>query len=242
MEDKHIIITGTSSGLGLGMAQYYLNEGYKVFGLARRNPAVILNSTRYIHYYVDLKNELETTKIIDIILESINSIDLIILNSGVLGPIDFFDKISIEESKEVLDINLWANKIIIDKISNSDITCKQVVAISSGASQNGSAGWGAYSISKASLNMLIKIYSSENTDIHFASIAPGLVDTQMQEEISKMKNENNFEAINRIQDARGSDSMPSANTIAKPLAKMIENIYKNETSGQFFDIRKYNIM
>ncbi len=239
MDKSNIIITGTSSGLGLGLANYYIKKGFNVYGFSRNNSIELEKYSNYFHFKVDLTDNYATKLAFENILQTISNIDLLILNAGILGDIDIMSNTNMNNAKHVMDINLWANKRIIDLVLNSEMSCKQIVAISSGASQNGSAGWGAYSISKAALNMLIKTYAVENKDVHFSSIAPGLVDTAMQDYISNFKNEENFDAITRIQNARGTDAMPSANKIAEPLANMIDKLYSKETSGGYFDIRKY---
>ncbi len=234
-----IIITGTSSGIGLGLTKYYLENGYKVIGLARRNPLELSSYNNYAHISIDITDPIAISIAFDKLLKEIVNIKLIVLNAGVLGSIDRMESISIKDSKNVLETNLWANKSIIDKLILSKTNLKQVIAISSGASKNGSAGWGPYSVSKAALNILINTYSKENTKIHFSSIAPGLVDTAMQEHISSLENNDNFESINRIQAAKGTSDMPLPSAIAKDLAIMFERIYTNEISGEFFDIRNY---
>ena len=239
MDKSNIIITGTSSGLGLSLANYYLKNGFNVYGLSRRNSLSIEEHPHYFHFKVDLTDNYSTKLAFENILNSIKGIDLILLNAGILGDIDKMSNTKLNDAKHVMDINMWANKQIIDLVLNSKISCKQIVAISSGASQNGSAGWGPYSLSKAALNMLIKTYAAENKTIHFSSIAPGLVDTAMQDYIGNYKNDQDFNAITRIQAAIGTDAMPSAKQVAQALANMIDNVYSDEASGEYFDIRRY---
>ncbi len=236
---KNILITGTSSGLGNGLANYYLENGFNVIGISRRTPEEFLNNSNYTHYNIDLSNLIESKPQINSIFETYNNFNLVILNSGILGSIDRMENLDINDSIKLMDINLWANKILIDSILDNNITCRQIVGISSGAAVNGSAGWGPYSISKAALNMLIKTYAVENPQIHFCSIAPGLVDTAMQDFIFSLENENNFEAVNKIQAANGTELMPNAKQLSPRFYAMINKVYENEVSGDFFDIRKY---
>ena len=216
-----------------------MSKKFIVIGFSRRESPELTNNKCYHHIQVDITNYEETNKKLLNILSPNISIDLLILNAGILGNIEKMNLIDSKSSKDVLEINLWANKNIIDFIINYKAKIRQVVAISSGASVNGSAGWGPYSISKAALNMLISTYSKENTNIHFSSIAPGLVDTAMQEYISKLKNKSNFDSINSIQSAKGTKDMPNAEIISEPIANLIIDIYKEKESGVFFDIRKY---
>ncbi len=236
---KNILITGTSSGLGNGLANYYLENGFKVIGISRRTPEVLLSNNNYTHFNIDLSELKESKILLNNIFEIHNNFEAIILNSGALGDINRMENLNMDDSLDLMNINLWANKVLIDNVLEKNISCKQIIGISSGASQNGSAGWGPYSISKAALNMLIKTYAVENPQIHFCSIAPGLVDTAMQDYIFGLENENNFEAIERIKAANGTELMPTAEQIAPNFVAIINKIYENEESGNYFDIRKY---
>ena len=167
---KNILITGTSSGLGNGLANYYLENGFNVIGISRRTPEEFLKSKNYTHYNTDLSELKESKNLINDVFKNHSNFELIILNSGALGDIDRMENLDINDSLKLMDINLWSNKILIDSILENNISCKQIIGISSGASVNGSAGWGPYSISKAALNMLIKTYAVENPQIHFAAL------------------------------------------------------------------------
>ena len=76
-----------------------------------------------------------------------------------------------------MKINVWSNKVICDWLLKSIPEIYQIVFMSSGAAVNGNRGWGSYSLSKATLNMLAKLYAAEAKQTHFSALAPGLVDT-----------------------------------------------------------------
>ena len=102
--------------------------------------------------------------------------DIVILNAGILGEIRILNHTNLTEIKDVMELNVWANKEIIDAIS-SYASAKQIIGISSGAAVNGTKGWGAYSLSKSTLNMLLKVYANELPQIHFSALAPGIIKT-----------------------------------------------------------------
>ena len=53
----HIIITGTSSGIGRGTAIRFLNEGHQVLGIDRKSPDPDINRMQnYTHLLVDVRN------------------------------------------------------------------------------------------------------------------------------------------------------------------------------------------
>ncbi|MBB6459088.1 SDR family NAD(P)-dependent oxidoreductase [Flammeovirga kamogawensis] len=233
---SNIFISGTSRGLGYGFAEYFLDKSDDVYGISRSSNDV-LNAFDKFHY-----NEVDLTKLAEIeskvtaALEGVTKIQLVILNAGVLGKIESMEDASIEEMNEVLNVNLWANKLILDAIFKQGIKVNQVIAISSGASINGNKGWSGYSISKAALNMMVKLYAVEQTKTHFTALAPGLIDTTMQDYLCNV-NSAEFPSVGRLKDARGTDAMPKPLEAAKHIADIFPALLLMP-SGNYQDVRK----
>jgi NAD(P)-dependent dehydrogenase (short-subunit alcohol dehydrogenase family) len=237
MQQEVIIITGTSSGIGFGLAKYYLEQGNIVIGMSRRVNEQLSNHLNYEHLQIDITNQEAVKKAFADFKDRETRIKLLVLNAGVLGEIKYLETIEIDAAKQVMEINVWANKLILDELIKQKIECSQVIAISSGAARNGNAGWGPYSISKAALNILIQTYAAEQTNIHFTAVAPGLVDTAMQDYISSVKSVDKFPSLPFLQAAKGTDAMPDPMTLAPRLARLFEKAYTQVRSGNFIDIR-----
>ena len=235
---KNVLITGTSSGIGYGLAKALCDQGQSVWGISRRTSELESIFENYTHFTRDLTDYKKLPELLHKIFTDAGSFDLIILNAGILGTISKFPEQSLEESKRVMEINLWANKAMIDWILTHNYRVKQWVAISSGAAKNGSAGWGAYSVSKAALNMLIKTYAVENPQSHFCALAPGLVDTQMQDYISSHPNPEAFPAIERLKAAKGTEAMPNPVSAGPMLLEAMQKAL-NYPSGIFLDVRDF---
>jgi benzil reductase ((S)-benzoin forming) len=234
----HVFITGVSSGIGWGLSKHYLSEGHQVYGLSRRVPEDLIQNKNFHHIICDLTNFESIPGLLTSLLSKVSKIDLAILNAGILGPIANMKDQSLDNLTKVMNINVWANKPIIDALLETVPNTKKVVAISSGAAINGNKGWGGYSISKAALNMFIKLYASENKNTAFYSFAPGLIDTPMQDylcgdelDVSK------FPSAQKLKDARYTPNMPTAENAGEILAKGIDELDKLQT-GSFADIRK----
>ncbi len=238
MKNKKVLITGTSSGIGYGLANYYCEQQSEVYGLSRKPCDLSLQFDNYKHFQIDLLDFESLASNLQWVLEQKINFDLVILNAGVLGEIAPFQNQSIQLAKEVMEINVWANKTLIDLFLKNTVAVKQWVAISSGAAKNGSAGWGAYSVSKAALNMLIQTYAVENPQSHFCALAPGLVDTQMQDYISALPNKEGFSAVERLKLAKGTEAMPNPQKAAPLLIKAMNKALEFE-SGTFLDIRDF---
>ena len=227
---KKILITGVGSGLGEALAKAYIEQGDAVYAIGREYPKEIYSHPRFFFFPYDLR---ETFTLQSSVKEFINrhTFDLVILNAGVLGEIKMLHESDLLDVKEVMEVNLWANKELIDVLSKF-ATVKQVVGISSGAAVNGSKGWGAYALSKSALNMLLSLYAKELPNIHFTALAPGIIRTPMVEHILEEVDETLYPSVKKLRE----------NTIWTPkegvqiLIPAFEKLLDYE-SGSFLDIR-----
>jgi len=176
---KNILITGCSSGLGLALTNYYLEKGFKVFGISRNKPEI--TNTNFIHKSFDLSNISKIKEELSAFILNIKEINTVFLNAGMLGKIKILSELSIQELNEVYSLNVYANKEILDILMN--IQVKNIFVISSGASKNGYKGWGSYSLSKAGVNMLVNLYSNEMLNTKIIALAPGVIKTPMTDYI-----------------------------------------------------------
>ena len=172
---KSVLITGCSSGLGLALTQYYLEKEYEVFGISRNRPNI--HNENFIYKSCDLSNTSLIKKELTAFIQEQKNLDIVYLNAGTLGTIKEMTKLELQDLKETMELNVYANKELLDILST--ICVKNIIAISSGAAVNGSKGWGPYSLSKASLNMLINLYAKEMTNTKLLCVAPGVIETPM---------------------------------------------------------------
>ncbi len=226
---KNILITGCSSGLGLALTQLYLEKDYHVYGIARNNPNI--NHKNFHFTTCNLSNTSLIKKSLSSYLNTIATFDIVYLNAGMLGNINTMGELSLEDLKTTMEINVYANKELLDILSLLDV--KTVIAISSGASVNGSKGWGAYSLSKASLNMLINLYAKEMTNSKLFAVAPGVIETPMTDIIRFEIDEEAFPSAKVLKEG----IIQSPKEAANRLHSFIEKSEAFE-SGSFLDVRK----
>ncbi len=232
-----ILITGTSKGLGSGLAAHYLENGHTVYGISRKRNSGLEKYTGFHFISQDLSDFDEMQKTIPAFLKKAGSLNLAVLNAGVLAEIKDMKECSLAEIKRIMDINVWSNKILIDLLFSNLESIEQITAISSGASVYGNRGWNAYSISKAALNMMIKLYSHEQPGTHFSSVAPGLIDSEMQDYIYSLPYDQRFPSLEKLKKAKSSGQMPTPGEAAQILVKSLEKAM-NEESGAFLDVRE----
>lgn len=232
----NILITGTSKGLGGGLAAFYLEKGHNVYGISRNENKDLENYSGFRFLSHDLTEFSMMKKSIPEFLKQLEELDLVILNAGMISEIKDLKDCTIEEIRKVMDVNVWSNKILIDLLFDGRTRIKQVAAISSGASVYGRRGWNVYSISKAALNMLIKLYAGEHEETHFSSIAPGLIDSEMQDYIFSLPDDRRFPSIDSLKNAKASGEMPTPEEAAEIVADGLVKALQEE-SGSFLDVR-----
>jgi len=232
-----VLITGVSSGIGHGLAKYYLDQGCHVFGTSRRSPNDLISHTMFRFVSLDLLEGSQIQPRLVDLLDNVESLDLLILNAGILGRFGDLADADQADLKNTMQVNVWANKLVLDALYQRDLRVKQVVAISSGAAVNGNRGWSGYSVSKAALNMLIKLYSCEQPDTHFCAFAPGIVDTAMQEELCSRSPDERYQAVETLRSKRGTPDMPSPDEAASRLAEAMSRLPEMVESGSYADVR-----
>ncbi|MCF7801314.1 MAG: SDR family NAD(P)-dependent oxidoreductase [Candidatus Marinimicrobia bacterium] len=233
---KNIFITGVSSGIGHGLAAEYLQRGDVVYGVSRREPHNLTVHEKFHFAELDLTDYEKMAPVCKTLLHNTTELELVVLNAGILSPIRDMVETPLEDLQQAMEINVWANKMLLDWLLQSGKIIRQVVGISSGAAVNGHRGWNGYSLSKAALNMLIQLYAAERPDIHFTALAPGLIDTDMQAYMSGLPKDERFPSIEALKNARGTAAMPTPDAAAPLLIKAFNKV-KSLENGEFTDVR-----
>jgi NAD(P)-dependent dehydrogenase (short-subunit alcohol dehydrogenase family) len=233
---KNILITGVHTGLGRGLAEVYLEKGASVTGLSRQPPDALQSHQRFTFHNVDLLQIASLEARLQSVFDAGTGYDLVLLNAGVLGGLKRLGSFSVEEIHTIMNINVWANKLLIDCLLGQSIPPGQIIAMSSGAAIYGSSGWGVYSISKAALNCLIRVCADEWPNCHFCTLAPGLVDTPMLQSIFDRPPNPEFPGDTQIHQAWDEGLVQSPIAAAERIASVADKL-KTVQSGQYYDIR-----
>lgn len=237
MSKKFVFITGVSSGLGYGLAHKFIELGYEVFGCSRRTPSELIEQGLNF-CCLDLEQQSDSQEQFSRWIQEVTSFDFVFLNAGVLGEIKDMQECPMDYLKRIMEINVWSNKWIMDELFSGGRSVEQLIAISSGASLSGSRGWNGYSLSKAALNMLIKLYAGENPNTHFTALAPGLIDTAMQDYLTAIPSDPRYAPIEILKAAKGTDLMPTEMVCAEKIISVLPKLRDFE-SGSYADIRKF---
>jgi NAD(P)-dependent dehydrogenase (short-subunit alcohol dehydrogenase family) len=230
---RHALITGTSSGLGRGLAASLLARDWRVYGCSRRPGDLAgLSAAR-----VDLTDHSAVPAVLDALLDGVPGLGLVVLNAGMLGEIRDISQAPLHDLKEVMEVNVWANKTILDWLTAWGRPVDQILMISSGAAVLGNRGWSGYALSKATLNMLAKLYAHEFPDTHITALAPGIIDTAMMDTLCERSDGTRFPALGRLRAARGTSAMPGPEEAASRILSILPAL-RGYPSGSFVDIRE----
>ncbi|WP_018863356.1 MULTISPECIES: SDR family NAD(P)-dependent oxidoreductase [Thioalkalivibrio] len=229
------LVTGNSSGFGLGLTRVLQGQGSRVYGMSRRGcpePGVAGDER------VDLSDFGATGAAMERLLDGVDELDLVVLNAGLLGQMQRMQDAPMDELRLLMDVNTFANKVILDALLRRDVRVGQIVAISSGASVSGHAGWSGYSLSKAALNMMMQLYAHEfPEETAINALAPGLIDTAMQDYLCEEADREAFPVLQRLKAARGTEAMPTPEKAAEAVLAVLPRL-RRTTRGSFVDIRQ----
>jgi benzil reductase ((S)-benzoin forming) len=184
---NYYFITGTSRGIGKAIAELLLeDENNFITGLSRNK---IISHENYRHVSIDL-GDLNSVK--NFKFEQYSDANRVVLinNAGTLGKVGRMGKHRPDNIINSYNVNLLSPTILINSFINTyrDVKAEKIIInVSSGAGKHPIEAWGVYCASKAALDMLSRVIQEEQAvtgeGFRIVSIAPGVVDTKMQEEI-----------------------------------------------------------
>lgn len=207
----HAIVTGHSRGLGAAIADNLLQRGLPVLGLARRE-----NTQLAARFAKGLRQECldlaDSTALLawlegPALREFLGGADKVLLinNAGSLqpvGPLGTQDGRAIARS---VALNVTAPLLLSNAVvaAAPAATEQRVLHVSSGVGRRPCAGWSVYCATKAALDHHARTAATDQVPgLIIASLAPGVIDTEMQAEIrasdaTKFPSLQQFQALKR---------------------------------------------
>jgi len=227
-QDKKIsLVTGAGEGIGAAIAIELAQTGLHVIitdknltSLTNTENTIISNGGTCTVVELNMKDFLGIDRLGFEIFKRWRKLDILVANAAILGTLSPLHHQSNEEFSDVVNINLISNHRLIrsvDSLLKKGMSSKAIFLTSS-VSFNPRPFWGAYSISKAALNHMTKLWAQENThnNLSICTIEPGETNTRLR------KHANPGENIDNLQDPV---------TVAKSIVKFIcaNKVYKGET-------------
>lgn len=220
------IITGHSSGLGKALAGHYLQAGCGVLGLARRQ-AGLRPFEKLAEQRIDLSDTAALSAwlaggFLERFIEGAGEI-ILINNAAAVAPNAVAGRQQAAEITAAVPLNITAPMLLANHLT----ACKpegavlKIAHIGSGAGRNAYPGWSVYGAAKAALDHHARCVAAErHPRVQIASIAPGVVDTAMQNEIRRA-HEADFPMVRRFIDLKSEGGLSSPETAAAEIAAMI---------------------
>ena len=150
---------------------------------------------------------------------------LLVNNAATIGSILPIHKKKNEEILREYNLNIISPTLLSRKFINNYANKRLLINISSGAANNPIPSWSTYCATKSGLDMLTKvIHKEKHENLKIFSIHPGVVNTNMQEEIRK-SDANFFPIKQQFIDYYNRNELFSVDFVA---LKIFQIIAKNE--------------
>jgi NAD(P)-dependent dehydrogenase (short-subunit alcohol dehydrogenase family) len=188
---KTALITGASRGIGAAVALRFAQEGAHVVLAARTVGGLeeVDDSVRVVGgsatlVPVDLRDFIKIDELAAKLFERWGQLDILVGNAaefGVFSPLGHIDPAT---WAEVMELNLTANWRLIramDPLLRA-APAGRAIFVTSAVARGVFPYWGPYAVSKAGLEMLVKIYAGEitKTRVRANLIDPGIVRTRLR--------------------------------------------------------------
>jgi benzil reductase ((S)-benzoin forming) len=246
---NYYYITGTSRGIGKAFAEYLLeNPANNVIGISRQRS---IERPNYRHFYLDLSDPTALSEFKFELHAHAKKIYLI-NNAGTLGFIKPVGKLE----ASIIIKNYTLNLIAPSVLTNAFINCynstdaeKVIVNISSGAGKSPVDGWAVYCASKAGVDMFSRVVDMEqkiraqhpsaavHKGFNIFSIAPGVVDTEMQGEIRKATKDD-FSSLEKFIEYKAHNHLSDPVEVSRKFFNILNNV--GEIKNVLSSIRDYD--
>lgn len=249
---NYYIITGTSRGLGESLAKQLMTTGNVTFCISRnKNESLIqladennvtLEYIPFDLFQVDMLESLMQGIFSRIDHSNIESL-VLINNAGILAPIKPAELCTSKEIITNTHINLTAPMILVSSfiaLAANIKANKQIINISSGAGKKPYHGWSSYCSAKAGLDHFTRCVgleqSTQANPVRILSLAPGVIDTEMQREIRATPKEQ-FHDLDRFISLKEDGKLQDADTVARFVIDLLKN--DERQNGEILDIRQF---
>lgn len=220
-----IVITGTSTGIGFALAEFFGRKGHQVFGLSRKS----VESKYFQTIITDITINEQVQSAIAAILKTEKRIDVLINNAG-MGMVGAVEDSNQEQILKLFNLNLVGSVQMMSAVLPimREQKAGKIINISSIGSEMGLPFRGFYSASKSALDKVTEAIRYEVSPwkinvctLHLGDIKTKIAENRVQTNVSKPYQE----IFNKVHDLMnshvndGSEPEEVALYIEKLLAK-----------------------
>ncbi|HSZ61688.1 MAG TPA: SDR family oxidoreductase [Terriglobales bacterium] len=181
---KTAIVTGASQGIGAGLVEAFLKEGYNVVGTSLNATQSLTASPSLVLVDGDVVKQETAGKTVEAAITHFGTIDVLVTNAGIMRTKPFTD-FSTDDFNALVSVNLLGFIYITQLAVRQMLQQKSgnVVSITAALADQPVAGINASvsMMTKGGLNTAIRSLALEyaKEGIRFNAVAPGVVDTPM---------------------------------------------------------------
>ena len=230
---NYYYITGTSRGIGKALTLKLLQDKNNyVIGLSRTNS---IEHERFEFMQIDLTNYLQVANFQFIDILDAKKV-ILINNAGLIGDIKHTGNTDNKAIHDTFMVNSISPAVLMNNFLKAYASLaieKLIINISSGAGRHAIESWASYCASKSALDMFSLVVNTEQKIINkdypakVFSIAPGIVDTQMQDVIRET-DKSDFSNVDTFVNYKNTKQLASTEDTADLLAKVISNPDKHK--------------
>ena len=195
MNNKVVLVTGSSRGIGKATIIKFASEGYNVVINYIENDKEAQEVKEFVEkeYNIkaltiktDVSNEADVKSMVDTIIKEFGKIDVLVNNAGIVFDRNFED-ITIDEFKRTLEVNVIGAFIVSREVSKHMKSGSTIVNVSStNGTKTISPECLDYNVSKVGLQSLTRDLAFQlKPNIRVNAIAIGWADTDMNKDLPK---------------------------------------------------------
>jgi NAD(P)-dependent dehydrogenase (short-subunit alcohol dehydrogenase family) len=196
LSGRNAIITGASQGLGKAIAEHFIREGANVVLCARSKPdlaatrnelAKLPGKRKVLAHVCDVSDEAQVNEVVDFALHELGSVEVLVANAGVYGPMGPTETVDLKEWRQALDINLFGvllpSRALMPHFKKAGYG--KIVVLSGGGATNPLPNISCYAASKAAAVRLMETLAEELREFHVDvnAVAPGALKTRLVEQV-----------------------------------------------------------
>ncbi len=244
LDGKVTIITGGSRGIGASCVKLFAAAGSKVaftYKSAKKQADELVNEFPDLvkSYKVDMESEADINNMVNNVVKDFGTIDILVHNAGIWND-GTLEKMTLDHWNELIRINLTSTFLFckacapIMKKNNSG----NIILVTSTAGQRGEAFHSHYAASKGGMISFTKSLAVElaHYNINVNSVAPGWVDTEMNDEVFADPN-----VKEAAQKGIPLGRIPAAEDIAGPILFLASHLAKHIT-GEILNVNGGSVL
>ena len=186
MRDRHVLVTGSSSGIGRAITEHLLKSGATVIGIARNHNKYQPNSDNYKTFDIDVSDLKALPSSLKDILAEFPKLDGLVSNAGY-GQFGGLENHSADQIYSYICANLTSHMVITRIVLPYFKAQKRgdIVYIGSEAALDGGKKGSLYCAAKFGLRGFSQSLREEcaSTNVRVSIINPGMVRTQFFENL-----------------------------------------------------------